>query len=303
MFIQASSCYRPLEKGYATHMLSLLHYSIALPSPAIAPYPENEFGPPPAPAHSPRDATFSTLWSDVGRDFYRTIRIGRGEGSREGWVVGADQELRLELPPSDREEIGSVSLPQGWRSFPSVTDIPPELLDTLSLRTLTTSQEQTSAKTLAYDAPTSPGILQFTISRSVRFTPTKVLERNGGAIQHVYINETTTTPSLLVLAPTYAPNEPHTLKISYLSLTSVPEGETTQQYTDLFNLLYSRATMYSCTQIEGWQLPQPLVDAWQQWTEENGGKLVSHVREEHLGALAWYGAEPQADVAMVGGQL
>ncbi|KAJ9123896.1 hypothetical protein QFC22_000684 [Naganishia vaughanmartiniae] len=292
-----------MSKGYATRMLSLLHYALAIPSPAIPSFPEDEFGTPPSPEHSPRNATYSTLWSDVGRDFYRTIKIGRGEESREGWIVGADQEVRYELPPSNEEEIGSTSLPQGWRSFHSISDIPSELLNTLSLRTLITAQEQTSAKTLAYDAPTSPGLLEFTITRSVRFTPAVVLERNGGAIQHVYINDSTVPPSFLVLAPTYTPNEPHTLKISYLSLTPVTEEATRQQFTDLFTLLYSRAKEYSCTQIEGWQLPQPLIDAWQQWTRENGGKLISHVREEHLGALAWYGAGTPADVEMVGGQL
>ncbi|KAJ9097608.1 hypothetical protein QFC21_004642 [Naganishia friedmannii] len=292
------------KKGYATHMLSLLHYALALPLPATPSFPEDDYGPPPAAEHSPRDATFSTLWSDVGRDFYRSIRIGRGERSREGWVVGADREVRYELPPSNGEENGSTALPQGWRSFPSVSDIPSELLDTLSLRTLITARGDTSAKTLAYDAPTSPGILDFTIARAVRFTPAKVLERNEGAIQHVYINETTVPPSLIVLAPTYTPNEPHTLKISYLSLTPpVAEEETAQQYADLFTILYSRARMYSCTQVEGWQLPQPLIDAWEEWTRDNGGKLVSHVRDEHLGALAWYGEGPGEEVAMVGGQF
>ncbi|KAJ9123895.1 hypothetical protein QFC22_000683 [Naganishia vaughanmartiniae] len=296
----------PAKKGYATHMLSLLHYAIAIPSPSIPPFPEQEFGQPLPSNHAPRDATFSTLWSDVGRDFYRTIRIGRAEGSKEGWIVGADQEVRYGLPPphAEEKEAADTSLPQGWRSFPSVSDIPSDLLATLSLQTLTAAQQQNPGKTLAYDPPTSPGILEFSISRSLRHLTEHVLERNGQPIHHVYINETTMPPSLIVLIPTYVPDEQATLKISYLSLPpTTDEVETTQHFNDTFALLCSRARMYSCTLVEGWQLPQPLVDAWQRWTSENGGNLVSLAREEHLGALAWYGEGPREKVEMVGGQF
>ncbi|KAJ9118918.1 hypothetical protein QFC24_005881 [Naganishia onofrii] len=261
-----------------------------------------KLGLPPSPEHSPRDATYSTLWSDVGREFYRTIRIGRGEGSREGWVVGAEQETRYELPPL-QEEIVNTSLPPGWKSFPSVTDIPFDLLSTLSFHTLTAAQQQHPTKTLAYDPPTSPGILEFSISRSLRHINEQVLERNSGPIHHVYVNETTVPPSLVVLIPTYEPDEPATLKISYLSIGQSNEHETTQQYTDVFDLLYTRARIYSCTRVEGWQLPQPLLNIWQKWTRENGGSLVSHAREEHLGALAWYGQGPREKVEMLGGQF
>ncbi|KAJ9097609.1 hypothetical protein QFC21_004643 [Naganishia friedmannii] len=294
------------KKGYATHMLSLLHYALAIPSPTLPPFPEQEFGQPPAPEHAPRDATYSTLWSDVGRDFYRTIRIGRGEGSREGWVVGADQEVRYELSPA-KENVVDTSLPEGWQSFPSVSDIPSDLLATLSLHTLTTAQQQTPAKTLAYDPPTSPGILEFSISRSLRHITAQVLERNNGPIHRVYINKTTVPPSLLVLIPIYEPDEPATLKISYLSLGSYQEAETTQHAAaaDVLSLLLSRARMYSCIRIEGWQLPRPFVDAWAAWTRENGGagSLLSHAREDHLGALAWYGRASRENVEMLGGQL
>ncbi|KAJ9093802.1 hypothetical protein QFC19_008179 [Naganishia cerealis] len=309
---------RPCQKGYATHMLSLLHYALSLPSPSLPPFPTAEFGQPPAPHYSPRNATFATLWSDVGRAFYRAIRIGgHGERSREGWVVRADQEVRCELPPPLQEESAAhaSALPRGWQSVSSVSEIPSDLLTTLSLHTLTAvSHHPTkSGKTLAFDAPTSPGIIDYSIARSARFTPRDVLERNGGQIHHVYINETTTPPSLAILVPTYTPKEPATLKISYLSLP-LPASETTTPHVvalhkDLIALLYSRARAYSCSHIEGWELPQPLIDAWRVWAEQHKGTtLVVHTREEHLGALVWYGDGEQGpsekeEVVMLGGQL
>ena len=70
-------------KGYAGHMMRLLHWVLASPDRLSAIFPE-EWGSPPARVESAGNGQCSVLWSDVGLDFYR--RCGPTPNS-EGWTV------------------------------------------------------------------------------------------------------------------------------------------------------------------------------------------------------------------------
>jgi hypothetical protein len=68
------------RKGYAKHMLRLLHYVLS-PREHMPPFPAKWGVPPPA---FFGDAAFSVLYSDVGPDFYATCTKGETE---PGWVA------------------------------------------------------------------------------------------------------------------------------------------------------------------------------------------------------------------------
>lgn len=71
------------RKGYANHLLKLLHYILA-PEAHLPPFPPAAWGAPPAPALQLGDAEFSVLYSGIGRDFYAKCTKGEDE---EGWVA------------------------------------------------------------------------------------------------------------------------------------------------------------------------------------------------------------------------
>ncbi|KAH6899517.1 hypothetical protein BKA70DRAFT_1313711 [Coprinopsis sp. MPI-PUGE-AT-0042] len=71
-------------KGYAKHMMRLLHWIIARPDTRPSKFPE-EWGEPPAQVEGFMNASVSVLYSDVGTDFY--AGCGFLPGTRDGWIV------------------------------------------------------------------------------------------------------------------------------------------------------------------------------------------------------------------------
>ncbi|KAI0777765.1 hypothetical protein BD413DRAFT_640527 [Trametes elegans] len=84
-------------KGYARHMMRLLHWALAHRSALPSEFPA-EWGAPPDPtvlhAAGVANGQFSVLYSDVGREFYHSA--GLTPGAHDGWVVkGALETSRL----------------------------------------------------------------------------------------------------------------------------------------------------------------------------------------------------------------
>ena len=91
-----ASVYTPPQnrgKGYARHMMSLLHWVLA-PYSSLPPFQEKWGSLPPSVA-SCGNASFSTLYSDIGPEFYRNC--GPDEGS-DGWVVREPVERTWIVP-------------------------------------------------------------------------------------------------------------------------------------------------------------------------------------------------------------
>jgi hypothetical protein len=264
---------------------------VSLPN-TLPPFP-SAWGAPPSPSIRPQDATFATLWSDVGAEFYRRVRIGQGEDARDGWIVHFDQEMRWDVTPSSGSTTENA-LPQGWRALANVTDTPHDLLESLTSRTLENSTDisGSSASTIAYDPPTSPGILQW-ISRYKRWYPAKL--PFTGEIHHVYINESTSPASLIVLAPSYTPTETPTLVVSYLGIPPANREILESSY----DILTAQAQRYGCARVEVWQVPGEVTEVWK---ARSGGKVQTVKRDEHLGAMVWYGEAPVEAVHPIGGE-
>jgi hypothetical protein len=275
--------------GYASHLLSLLHYAISI-SDTLPPFP-SAWGAPPDSSIRPQDATFATLWSDVGAEFYRKVKIGHGEGARDGWIVNFDQEVRWEVTPSS--DTDGPALPDGWRAIGQVTDVPHDLLESLASRALDdVKNKNISASTIVYDPPTSPGILHW-IRRYTRWYPKELPFK--GEIQNAYINESTSPASLVVLVPSYTPDEPPTLVVSLLGVPSVDP----QHLESTYDLLTALAQWYRCQKVEVWQVPDEVTKIWK---AKSDAKVQVVKRDEHLGAMVWYGKEEVEDVKAIGGE-
>lgn len=255
----------------------------------MPPFP-SAWGAPPSSLIRPQDATFATLWSDVGADFYRRVQIGRGEGARDGWIVNFDQEVRWDVSPLP-DSTQPPALPEGWRPLGNVTDIPHDLLESLTSRALASSTD-ISAPIIAYDPPSSPGILHW-ISRYKRWYPAQLPFE--GEIHNVYVNESTSPASLIVLVPSYTPDETPTLVVSYLGLSPTDS----QLVESSYDLLTAQAQRYRCEKVEVWQVPEEVTKVWK---ARSDGKVQIVKRDEHLGAMVWYGEEPVENVQAIGGE-
>lgn len=82
------------KKGYARHMLSLLHYVLA-DRETLPPFPE-AWGAPPADNFG--DAAFSVLYSDVGPTFYEACTKG---DSQPGWVSDLTPKRVFPVPEGE----------------------------------------------------------------------------------------------------------------------------------------------------------------------------------------------------------
>jgi hypothetical protein len=149
-----------------------------------------------------------------------------------------------------------------------------------------------SASIIAYDPPSSPGILHW-ISRYKRWYPAQLPFK--GEIHNVYINESTSPASLIVLVPSYTPDETPTLVVSYLGLPSSDAKLLESSY----DLLTAQAQRYRCAKVEVWQVPEEVTEVWKARSDR---KVQIVKRDEHLGAMVWYGEEPVENVQAIGGE-
>ncbi|KAI0372039.1 hypothetical protein BV20DRAFT_964740 [Pilatotrama ljubarskyi] len=102
---------RNRHKGYASHMMRLLHWVLA-PRSALPPSFPAEWGAPPdvdmLRSLGAANAHFSVLYSDVGKRFYQSV--GPTPGANDGWVVkGALETSKMLDPASDPTNSGAAS--------------------------------------------------------------------------------------------------------------------------------------------------------------------------------------------------
>lgn len=281
------------ERGYARHMLQLLHYCIALPD-SLPPFPSDRWGAPPSKEYRFNDATFSSLWSGIGRDFYQNVKIGTGKEAKKGWVVHEDDELtwRFTNPetvasqPKVKVQGNNSSTWQVLRTF-----------DQLSSSFLETYEEDLVAraskyldKTVVLDSATSPDVIKYFIRRGVPpYTATEryeTIQNNLG----LYKPE---TGSFVLFSPKYTLDKPPQLYILALRLTKADEEE----FPVLLDAIEKQAKAWDCESAVAWEVPESLKKVWLQREGTEAG-----VRNDDEGAMAWYGPGPAEEAEMVGGE-
>ncbi|KAG6832995.1 hypothetical protein H0H87_012581 [Tephrocybe sp. NHM501043] len=252
-------------KGYAAHMMRLLHWVLADASLLPAEFP-NEWGAPPARVMNAGDGLFSALWSDVGPEFYK--RCGPTKDI-EGWVVRAPFSTIWDITDLDN---GLSS--EDWtmldedRASKLWADDAHNIAHTL----LPAENYQISFAFLPHK-----GVAQFHPSRSQEILAKDV----SPPIQHCGMILDSDT---FVTWTFETRSHPKTLLITRLSCPPL-------HFEEMLSRVMFIAKSHGMEKIEVYNLP----DTLQPLATRRGG--ITSEREEHLAAFKWYGAEDSSVVA------
>ncbi|KAH8083343.1 hypothetical protein BXZ70DRAFT_1002512 [Cristinia sonorae] len=271
-----ASVYTPPSKrkhGYASRMMSLLHWVLA-PHSALPPFPPS-WGTPPAPAPSTGNARFSVLYSDVGSDFYNAC--GPDETPRSGWVVrGAEHTIwKVE---QDGQSAADDNM---WKWLRKNETVALYNEDTRFIKGEAASRLKDG---VGFTFLPDKGVGLFNINRTMEFdgdslTPNLRCEHWG------VVREGTED----TLASTFATWTPD-VRDNGLGLVITRLRVDRAGLAPLVGRLREAAHTIGAQTVEVWNL----VDTLKEEAARTGG--VTEVRHEHLPAFKWYGKESEEQV-------
>ncbi|OCH93350.1 hypothetical protein OBBRIDRAFT_328171 [Obba rivulosa] len=289
-----ASVYTPPDKGgrgYAGHMMRLLHWALAPRAALPAEFPA-VWGPPPDVPSVPGAGTgrFSALYSDIGEDFYRAC--GPTDQPGQGWLVrGVMQTFRL-LPRFDLDN-GSTPAASSDGDWGWLTEDNAKIVwecDAEQMKTDVVNRATVTGRTVFSFLPNA-GVGAFTVQRTMRFKdgavpvlPTNVwgvalLPGGCSDVQEALSREskeplTYATWTLDVRLP------PHTLVVTRLRATR-------KTLPGLLQRIVEAGKRNGVERLEIWGLAADLQDVAGEhgWASEN--------RVEHLSAFKWYGTDPE----------
>lgn len=276
------------KKGYAQHMMRLLHWVLA-PHSALPPFPEAWGAPPKVPAElGVQNAQFSVLYSDVGREFYRACGPTAEPGN--GWLTRGAIESSWYAARAPADPSGSTA-PHIWLSEDDAKHVwsldVPLMNDDLTKAAVSTNH-------IAFSFLPHKGVGAFVVRRTMLFqedrSPVLPLDTWGVLLlpnSVVGMDEAFADPEK---QPTYAT----------WTLDSLNESERIQVVTRLrasketlpalLKLVVQFARKENIAKIETWGLSKELQAA----AREVGWETVD--RSEHLSAFKWYGKENEDDL-------
>ncbi|KAJ7293930.1 hypothetical protein C8J57DRAFT_1491281 [Mycena rebaudengoi] len=257
-------------KGYAHHMLALLHYLIADVE-ALLPRPEfpAAWGEPPSKVEGTGKARFSALWSDVG-DFYSAC--GPAPGIRDGWVIRGTTTTVWDVAPLKLQPSDS-SLNWKWLDDPGVSKLWTE--DAEKMRQ---DMEQADGTDVSFAFLPTRGVASFQHRRLEIF-----LER----LVNPPINTwgVVSSDNSVFATWTVDPRPPAPMTLTVTRIRAEPHS-----FGELVGKILEIAKKHDAKRIEVWNLPTEL--------EALAGTLgaVTYEREEHLPAFKWYGKEAESSI-------
>ena len=283
-----ASVYTPPEnrgKGYARHMMSLLHWVLAPRSSSTGDYAltrdmfPTTWGEPPSPVASCGDAKFSVLYSDIGT-FYQLCGT---TGGSDGWVV--------------RDPIGTVWDVSKFSARPTDTNTQIEWLSEDACKTLWAEDAKAMRDDLSNYTPATKtlftfrpdtGVATFQLRRTVFFLPGQsapMPQKWGVCISN---QNQVTGPSQAFATWTIdiRPEPPSTLIVTRLR-------STVELFPTLVELIIAAAKEMDIGQVEVWNLPPKFA------TLASDLHGVTSTREDHLNAMKWYGPESVDEVEWV----
>ncbi|KAI0944814.1 hypothetical protein AcW1_001660 [Taiwanofungus camphoratus] len=287
-----ASVYTPPQKrrkGYAQHMMRLLHWVLAPRSALPAKFPSAWGSPPLIRGLRVSNAQWSVLYSDVGEDFYRAC--GPDENSAAGWLVRGALKSVYHLPPSSvgAEAAGIVTEGGVRQRWDWLTENKTKALWEMDAEWMKNDLIKSSNSHTLFAFLPDKGVGAFTIQRTMSFTeamdpvfPTDI----WGVI--LFPNDVTDWEGFLtnnrnnIDLPTFATwtldvqVAPRTLVVTRLRAN-------TMTFPHLLNKLVQAAGKNSIERIEIWSLPEVL----QPLASNAGWKTAK--RRDHLSAFKWYG--------------
>ncbi|KAJ7171780.1 hypothetical protein C8R43DRAFT_25153 [Mycena crocata] len=268
-----ASVFTPLEnrgRGFARHMMRLLHWVIA--DKALLPASEfpSVWGAPPQRVDGTRDGHFSALWSDVGQ-FYNAC--GPGSGTRDGWVVRGTATTVWDVDATSVFPSDNTTLDWTWLDDSGVSRLWENDAETIQLEMKNSGSPGTS---FAY-LPTQ-GVASFQHRRLDFF-----LQRLPNPPQTWGVaSPNNSTYATWTIDP--RPSAPRTLTVSRLHADA-------RNFSELVGKILEIAQRHDVKRVEVWNLPAEL----ESLARTLGA--TTHMREEHLPAFKWYGKESEADVS------
>lgn len=273
-----ASAFTPLEnrkKGYAKHMMRLLHWVLAADE--LLPAFPAEWGAPPLRVPHAGGGRFSALWSDIGGDVYRRCGVVPGG---EGWVVVSPLSTTWDVQsgPGSAEGGGGDWT---WLDEEGVLGLWERDAEDIMR---SAGVEGTAPVSLAF-LP-NKGVAAFQHRRFELF-----LRQQDPPVEHYGVisggsvnvpfdeNVAFATWTMEVWQGT-----PRTLLVTRLRSTPGNFGS-------LLKMLMQVARKHGLERVEVYNLGEELQDS----AASLGGKTAE--REEHLSSLFWYGPERTGDVA------
>ncbi|KZT43109.1 hypothetical protein SISSUDRAFT_739119 [Sistotremastrum suecicum HHB10207 ss-3] len=263
-------------RGYARHMMRLLHWVLA-DGKNLPEFPV-EWGMPPTRPEEVGDGLFSALWSDVGSKFYLSCGMTL---ESQGWEVRSPQGTIFIVEDLQRR-LSSGSVPA--RKVPEMTLLSPEETSFLWINDTIYIEEQlsnhSSDVTRVSFTPIG-GVGAYTSRRTSFFIPGSDEEQT---LKHwgVKLNIEGESPTYVTWCIEV---DPPPTKLLITRLRSEP-----RVFLELMHAVLIAAQELNMEKIEIWNLPSQLVAI----AGELGG--VTAFREDHLPSLAWYGPPPSSDV-------
>ena len=265
------------KKGYASHMMRLLHHVLS-PVDSLPPFPQEWGAPPSRPPGIGGDAQFSVLYSDVG-DFYKHCGP---TPSMAGWHIHTPVSTIWKLKPEDLNQIdamdaGSTLLSEQqciilWDNYTTYI-------------TNYISQLPVSPRTKFTFLP-DKGVAAYLLNRvkeEPALHPKHPLEHWGVTVK---LEGHDSSPAYATWSFDLNLSRPPALVLTVLRAS--PEA-----FPSLIKALHRVARQIGANTIDIWNLDAKLVDIAASLGGDTG------LRKEHLPAVAWYGPEQSTDIEWV----
>ncbi|KAG6836988.1 hypothetical protein H0H93_016692 [Arthromyces matolae] len=251
--------------GYAKHMMRLVHWVIADASLLPPNFPHEWGAPPPRVAHA-GDGWFSTLWSDIGPDFYRQCGPTK---ETEGWEVRS--------PLSTFWNVESITSTPGTASWTLLDEFGNVKLWEDDTKNIMHTLSPVNGHKVTFAILPSCGVAAFQHWRNIDilkksgFTLTEPLGIFGDAV-------TFATWTFDIMAKT--------LLVTRLSSPTV-------KFANLLTAIALIAQKHGMERIEVYNLPDTLQ------SEASRLNATTVERKGHLSSFKWYGEEAYDQVAWV----
>jgi hypothetical protein len=269
-------------KGYASHMMRLLHW---VTSGRTAEYnlPEfpAEWGAPPPEVKAAGNGMFSVLYSDVGENFYK--RAGPGLEKAGGWEAREPISTIWEIPQHAKTQQKDSETEWTWLKY---GDLDALWAKDVQLIRRTMENVRESSPTYYTERPTAfvsyipdKGVGSFHIPRSMFAAENEAsvdiwaVEKNNGSTDQ----------------PTYASWSVDARPLPpTLIVTRISANET--DFPELLGKIQELARKSGIGRMEVWNIHKHLLKV----AAETGGQTFE--RKEHLPAIKWYGKGTTADI-------
>ncbi|KAH8116316.1 hypothetical protein DFH11DRAFT_1579897 [Phellopilus nigrolimitatus] len=261
-------------KGYARHMMHLLHWVLA-PRTLLPRFPAS-WGPPPEEFPGYNDARFSVLYSDIGPQFYRSTGPDEHE---EGWVVRDAMSTIWDVPKDP--DVSSADLQNADK------DLKVEWLNDEACTSVWAADAMLIRADLAASSPDKhtrftffpdEGVGAFLARRTVFFIPGQSysMPEKWGVVLRAGPDDS---------------NAPKTFATWTLDVRPPPSTLiATRMFPRIVACMLQAARESDMERVEVWNLPTELKVI----AERLGGKTSE--RDEHLNAFKWYGPEKNEDL-------